>query len=220
MVQTLKLGGHFVCKLFEATLPGTMQVLALLACAFDRVALVKPVTSRPASAERYVVRRAGGAVADHWHWVILSVTYFPLLSMHAHNQVCLGRRELVGADGTAVDRLLEGMLLRAQEGHTDGYEEHSGEVEGQPQSSSLVQRARRLMTGEDGVFGSWLRALNDRMMRCQLEACHAIWDAIERAEGEEEEEEEDRGVPIDVQAYLTAWGLDVVQKQQSNITRA
>lgn len=56
MMRTLKLGGHFVCKLFEATLPGTMQVLALLACAFDRVALAKPVTSRPASAERYVVR--------------------------------------------------------------------------------------------------------------------------------------------------------------------
>lgn len=57
MARTLKKpGGHFVCKLFEATLPGTVQVLALLACTFDRVALVKPVTSRPASAERYVVR--------------------------------------------------------------------------------------------------------------------------------------------------------------------
>lgn len=56
MTQTLKPGGHFVCKLFEATLPGTVQVLALLACLFDRVVLVKPLTSRPASAERYVVR--------------------------------------------------------------------------------------------------------------------------------------------------------------------
>lgn len=56
MAETLKVGGHFTCKIFDATLPGTVQVLALLACLFDRVALVKPVTSRPASAERYLVR--------------------------------------------------------------------------------------------------------------------------------------------------------------------
>lgn len=56
MAETLKAGGHFICKVFEITLPGTVQVLALLACLFERVALVKPVTSRPASAERYVVR--------------------------------------------------------------------------------------------------------------------------------------------------------------------
>lgn len=145
---------------------------------------------------------------------MLSLTHRSLLY-----QVCLGHRELVGADATAVDRLLEGMLLRAQEGHTDGHQEHSG-VAGVvlPQSSSLVQRVRRLVTGEDGVFGLWLRALNDRMIRCQLEACHTILDAIERAEGgEEEEEEKDGGAPIDVQAYMTAWGLHVLQEQQSNI---
>lgn len=67
MMRTLKPGGHFVCKLFEATLPGTMQVLALLACAFDCVALAKPVTSRPASAERYVVRRPRDAVL----WLVI-----------------------------------------------------------------------------------------------------------------------------------------------------
>lgn len=147
--------------------------------------------------------------------MMLSLTDLSLLY-----QVCLGRRELVGADATvAVDRLLEGMLLRAQEGHTDGYQEHSGVAEVVlPQPSSLVQRVRRLVTGEDGVFGVWLRAVNDRMMRCQLEACHAILDAIERAEGEEEEEEEeeDGGAPIDVQAYMTAWGLDVLQRQHKS----
>lgn len=131
---------------------------------------------------------------------------------YAHNQVCLGRCELGGADEAAVDQLLEGMLLRAQEGHTDGFQLQPSGAEALAQSS-LVQRVRQLVTGEDGVFVSWLRALNDQMMRCQLEACHAILESIERAEGEEEEEEWE-GDAIDVQAYMTAWGLDVLQQEQ------
>ena len=55
MAHTLEGGGSFVCKLFETTLRGSVQVLAVLALMFHQIALVKPITSRPASSERYVV---------------------------------------------------------------------------------------------------------------------------------------------------------------------
>lgn len=55
MSLLLRKGGTFVCKLFDVTLPATVRALSVLSGAFDRVAVIKPVTSRPASSERYVV---------------------------------------------------------------------------------------------------------------------------------------------------------------------
>lgn len=64
MYHTLRQGGHFVCKLFDVTLSGTAQLIAFLCHSFERVAIIKPITSRPASSERYIVStyRSGQSV--------------------------------------------------------------------------------------------------------------------------------------------------------------
>ncbi|XP_016146452.1 cap-specific mRNA (nucleoside-2'-O-)-methyltransferase 1-like [Sinocyclocheilus grahami] len=56
-VKRLKLqwGGHFVCKTFDLFTPFSVGLIYLLYLCFERVSLFKPVTSRPANSERYVV---------------------------------------------------------------------------------------------------------------------------------------------------------------------
>jgi len=48
-------GGHFVCKIFDVFTPFTVGLLFILRQHFEEFAIVKPVTSRPANSERYVV---------------------------------------------------------------------------------------------------------------------------------------------------------------------
>lgn len=57
-LSTLRTGGHFVCKAFDLFTPFSVGLVYLLYLCFERVSLFKPVTSRPANSERYVVCRA------------------------------------------------------------------------------------------------------------------------------------------------------------------
>jgi len=50
-------GGIFVCKLFDCFTPFTVGCLFVLFKTFREFAIIKPVTSRPANSERYVVVR-------------------------------------------------------------------------------------------------------------------------------------------------------------------
>ncbi|XP_003971781.1 cap-specific mRNA (nucleoside-2'-O-)-methyltransferase 1 isoform X1 [Takifugu rubripes] len=56
-LSTLRTGGHFVCKTFDLFTPFSVGLVYLLYLCFERVSLFKPVTSRPANSERYVVCR-------------------------------------------------------------------------------------------------------------------------------------------------------------------
>nr|XP_061806411.1 cap-specific mRNA (nucleoside-2'-O-)-methyltransferase 1-like [Nerophis lumbriciformis] len=56
-LSTIRTGGHFVCKTFDLFTPFSVGLVYLLYLCFDRVSLFKPVTSRPANSERYVVCR-------------------------------------------------------------------------------------------------------------------------------------------------------------------
>lgn len=54
-VATVKVGGCLVVKIAEATRPAMAELIYLLAVAFDRVSMFKPISSRPANAEKYLV---------------------------------------------------------------------------------------------------------------------------------------------------------------------
>uniref|UniRef100_A0A8D3DRQ6 Cap-specific mRNA (nucleoside-2'-O-)-methyltransferase 1 n=1 Tax=Scophthalmus maximus TaxID=52904 RepID=A0A8D3DRQ6_SCOMX len=56
-LSTLRTGGHFVCKTFDLFTPFSVGLVYLLYLCFDRISLFKPVTSRPANSERYIVCR-------------------------------------------------------------------------------------------------------------------------------------------------------------------
>ncbi|XP_069744246.1 cap-specific mRNA (nucleoside-2'-O-)-methyltransferase 1-like [Narcine bancroftii] len=57
-LSVVRTGGHFVCKTFDLFTPFSAGLIYLLFLCFERVSLFKPVTSRPANSERYVVCRA------------------------------------------------------------------------------------------------------------------------------------------------------------------
>ncbi|XP_048375572.1 cap-specific mRNA (nucleoside-2'-O-)-methyltransferase 1 [Sphaerodactylus townsendi] len=54
-LSVIRTGGHFVCKTFDLFTPFSAGLVYLLYCCFERVSICKPVTSRPANSERYVV---------------------------------------------------------------------------------------------------------------------------------------------------------------------
>uniref|UniRef100_A0A7N8YBD1 Cap-specific mRNA (nucleoside-2'-O-)-methyltransferase 1 n=1 Tax=Mastacembelus armatus TaxID=205130 RepID=A0A7N8YBD1_9TELE len=56
-LSTLRTGGHFVCKTFDLFTPFSVGLVYLLYLCFDRISLFKPLTSRPANSERYIVCR-------------------------------------------------------------------------------------------------------------------------------------------------------------------
>ncbi|KAJ3159238.1 FtsJ methyltransferase domain-containing protein 2 [Geranomyces michiganensis] len=64
MFLTLREGGDFCVKVFDLYAPFTVQLLYVLFRHFTKVAVVKPLTSRPANAERYIVCRGLRATAS------------------------------------------------------------------------------------------------------------------------------------------------------------
>ncbi|KAK6182178.1 hypothetical protein SNE40_009918 [Patella caerulea] len=61
-LSILRYDGHFVCKLFDLFTPFSMGLVYLMYLAFDTISIFKPVTSRPANSERYIIcrnKRAG-----------------------------------------------------------------------------------------------------------------------------------------------------------------
>jgi cap1 methyltransferase len=54
-IRTLKVGGTLVCKVFDTVTSLSAQLLYLAARCFDQISLFKPISSRPANAERYLI---------------------------------------------------------------------------------------------------------------------------------------------------------------------
>ncbi|XP_067837832.1 cap-specific mRNA (nucleoside-2'-O-)-methyltransferase 1-like, partial [Heptranchias perlo] len=63
-LSVIRTGGHFVCKTFDLFTPFSVGLIYLLYICFERVSLFKPVTSRPANSERYVVCRGLNSGTD------------------------------------------------------------------------------------------------------------------------------------------------------------
>ncbi|CAH2256276.1 cap-specific mRNA (nucleoside-2 -O-)-methyltransferase 1, partial [Pelobates cultripes] len=56
-LSVVRTGGHFICKTFDLFTPFSVGLIYLMYCCFERICLFKPVTSRPANSERYIVCR-------------------------------------------------------------------------------------------------------------------------------------------------------------------
>lgn len=56
-LSCVKTGGNVLIKTFDTVTEFSAQIIYLLSCCFDKVMLFKPVTSRPANAEKYFVGR-------------------------------------------------------------------------------------------------------------------------------------------------------------------
>lgn len=68
-LSIIRQGGHFVCKVFDLFTPFSVGLVYLMYRVFDELYVFKPVTSRPANSERYIVckglRSNSQAVHEH-----------------------------------------------------------------------------------------------------------------------------------------------------------
>lgn len=71
MLTSLKSGGHFVCKFFDILDEFTGDLVWLLYQCFDEICITKPLSSRPANSERYIVCK--GLVYSHSEQLIKSL---------------------------------------------------------------------------------------------------------------------------------------------------
>ncbi|XP_021965422.1 cap-specific mRNA (nucleoside-2'-O-)-methyltransferase 1 [Folsomia candida] len=51
----VRVGGHVVCKLFDTVTPFTVALIYFMYCSFETVTIHKPVSSRQANSERYLI---------------------------------------------------------------------------------------------------------------------------------------------------------------------
>ncbi|KAG1960908.1 cap-specific mRNA (nucleoside-2'-O-)-methyltransferase 1 [Pimephales promelas] len=79
-MSVVRPGGHFVCKTFDLFTPFSVGLIYLLYLCFERVSLFKPVTSRPANSERYVVckglKPGTDAVREYMFTINLKLNHF------------------------------------------------------------------------------------------------------------------------------------------------
>lgn len=54
-LNVLRMGGSFVCKVFDLFTYSMVQIMYLLYSSFEKVIIYKPETSRPANSEKYIV---------------------------------------------------------------------------------------------------------------------------------------------------------------------
>jgi 23S rRNA U2552 (ribose-2'-O)-methylase RlmE/FtsJ len=54
-IKSQKLKGSFICKLFDSYSNITVQLMYFICCLYEEVYFVKPLTSRPANSEKYMV---------------------------------------------------------------------------------------------------------------------------------------------------------------------
>ncbi|XP_049446177.1 cap-specific mRNA (nucleoside-2'-O-)-methyltransferase 1 [Epinephelus fuscoguttatus] len=93
-LSTLRTGGNFVCKTFDLFTPFSVGLVYLLYLCFDRISLFKPVTSRPANSERYIVCRGlkpgSDAVREYMFRVNLKLNQLKNTDMDVTDVVPLG----------------------------------------------------------------------------------------------------------------------------------
>lgn len=72
-LSILRTGGNFVCKIFDIFTPFSVGLCYLLYLCFERICIHKPVTSRPANSERYIIcegaRENRHIVRDYFHQI-------------------------------------------------------------------------------------------------------------------------------------------------------
>ncbi|XP_055044556.1 cap-specific mRNA (nucleoside-2'-O-)-methyltransferase 1 [Misgurnus anguillicaudatus] len=79
-MSSIRTGGHFVCKTFDLFTPFSVGLIYLLYLCFERISLFKPITSRPANSERYVVckglKPGTDAVREYMFTINLKLNHF------------------------------------------------------------------------------------------------------------------------------------------------
>ena len=72
-ISVQKKKGYFICKFFDTYSIYTIKLMWLLSCLYEKVIITKPVTSRPANCERYVVCCNFIGISDKNYKILLNI---------------------------------------------------------------------------------------------------------------------------------------------------
>jgi 23S rRNA U2552 (ribose-2'-O)-methylase RlmE/FtsJ len=72
-IACTKIGGNFVLKVFDTVTTFSAQVLFMLSLCFDQIYIFKPVSSRPANAEKYVICQGRRPIARTYFGILASM---------------------------------------------------------------------------------------------------------------------------------------------------
>ena len=172
---------HFLFPTRCSTCCNLALLLKLLAAHFAALSLVKPVTSRPASGERFLVCRGFAGDGDGDGNAALPAVVAHLL---AANRACAEAEEAEEAAEAAAAGAAEGAAAGARGGGGGGEEEERATAgTAGTTTAALYSLVALEALAADAELCAFLRASNDALARAQLRACEAI--AEEAAGGKE-----------------------------------
>ncbi|CAN0190051.1 unnamed protein product [Ectocarpus sp. 6 AP-2014] len=160
--------GSFVCKLFECWTESTAALLYLLHRKFRRIAIVKPIASRPASGERYLVctgflpplpSAAGCPFTDALR---AKVQALEIIERRRSDPVDESTAKHPREPGSSVDSAIA--VGSSREGNDDAY--------GNPLDVAALSIEADMK--QDASFLAYLRFANNRLASLQAEACARI----------------------------------------------
>lgn len=132
-LSVVRTGGHFICKTFDLFTPFSVGLIYLLYCCFERVSLFKPVTSRPANSERYIIGRGLKAGIDDVRSYLFSVNLRLNQMRNSDQDVTL----VVPLEVLRGDRQFHEYMVRSNERYCEVQIKALGKIHGFVQDSSL-----------------------------------------------------------------------------------
>ncbi|KAG5180082.1 hypothetical protein JKP88DRAFT_349671 [Tribonema minus] len=182
-LAALRRGGSFVIKLFGTEGALTAGLVLALSAAFMRVAVVKPLTSRPASAERFLVCRGLLLGRDALVPLLRRLETVAEQLRERHGAAVAAAAAAADAGATIpAGREPELCIVRASMLTATG---GGGSGDGTSGTHAAASSGGGGSSGSGGTSEvamlPYLRRVNDALMRLQLAACSAI--AAEAADG-------------------------------------
>ncbi|WAR18798.1 CMTR1-like protein, partial [Mya arenaria] len=158
-ISIIRTGGHFVCKLFDLFTPFSVGLVYLMYRIFDKVSIFKPVTSRPANSERYIIcqglRPDKEPVQQYFHEINVDLNhYLSTFSKEDINEIV--PHSLLQNDGpffeyiyNSNDKATNHRLEKNQSFHTKHVD---NKVRVAPPKKSPQEKCEELLKNEDSYF--------------------------------------------------------------------
>nr|XP_054757954.1 cap-specific mRNA (nucleoside-2'-O-)-methyltransferase 1-like [Lytechinus pictus] len=136
--------GHFVCKTFDLFTPFSVGLIYVLYRSFEQVSIFKPVTSRPANSERYVICKGRRSGTDPTHDFLFDLNE-TLNMLKSSKQDVL---ESVPLDVLRADEAFMDYIIEQNERQAETQTQALAKIQAYVQNSDLIEMEQKRMRDE------------------------------------------------------------------------
>lgn len=86
-IMCTKIGGNFVLKCFDTVTDLSAQLIYILSLCFDKITIFKPVSSRPANSERYIICKKRHSEIKHYIDILREAALLYTSDMYIDNMI-------------------------------------------------------------------------------------------------------------------------------------